>query len=187
MAFYVSSELSFQTISELNLMAESIESLFIKIEIQNHSVIVGNIYRPPRGNIEIFTAKICSLLEVCRSNYGLCPVYILGDFNLDVIDQSCSTTKNFVDSLLSFNLVPVIKRPTRVTLTSATLLDQIWTNDNRVRMSGIIRDRITDHFSVFSTTGLKKESSRDAVHNKYYRCYNSHYRTLLKNKLSEIS
>ena len=53
--------------------------------------------------------------------------------------------------MFSFNLCPVIRRPTRNTSTSNTLIDHIWTNDSTFKCSGIIPNYVTDHFSVFVT------------------------------------
>ena len=48
----------------------------------------------------------------------------------------------------------MIRKPTRVSSSSATLIDHIWTNDLTVSQSGIIRYYTSDHFPVFISTKL---------------------------------
>ena len=52
-------------------------------------------------------------------------------------------------------MFPLIDRPTRITLHSATLLDNIFTNvfDNKIK-SGIFVSDITDHYPIFQITSL---------------------------------
>ena len=47
--------------------------------------------------------------------------------------------------------MPLINKPTRVTGTNATAIDHILTNaflNKQIKM-GIIKDKISDHFSIF--------------------------------------
>ena len=56
--------------------------------------------------------------------------YILGDMNTDILIQVTHIkTGQFVDIMFSNSFLPVITRPTRVTATSATLIDHIFNND----------------------------------------------------------
>ena len=60
---------------------------------------------------------------------------------------------NICHSKLFFN---TINKPTRVTATSATLIDHIWSNDiNGIVDNGIIYSKVSDHFPVFSIFELR--------------------------------
>ena len=48
----------------------------------------------------------------------------MGDFNL-LNSDSHSATSEFLDNMISLMLLPIISRPTRVTSSSATLIDNI--------------------------------------------------------------
>ena len=53
--------------------------------------------------------------------------------------------------MLSFSLFPLITRPTRITDTSATLIDHIWASDVQLNCNNyVIQTDITDHYPVIS-------------------------------------
>ena len=51
---------------------------------------------------------------------------------------------------LAFGLYPLIDRPTRVTSHSATIIDNVFTNQVKNLTSGLIVDDISDHFAIFT-------------------------------------
>ena len=80
---------------------------------------------------------------------------------------------NFLDLIYSYYLVPVILKPTRITETSATIIDSIMTNSNEKIKTGIIVTDITDHFpNVFNKNLniLRQKSSN--TNNKYVYRHN---------------
>ena len=78
-------------------------------------------------------------------------VYLCGDFNIDLL--KCSNhkeTKEFIDVMYGHGFYPLISKPTRVNSCTATLTDNIFTNNIDVKTTcGIFIDDITDHFPVF--------------------------------------
>ena len=83
----------------------------------------------------------------------------MGDFNLDLFHyDSHHFTQEFLDSLFSHMLIPLITKPTRVTSHSATLIDNIFTNCfQQNTLNGLIPNDISDHFPVFAY--FKKDSA----------------------------
>ena len=87
----------------------------------------------------------------------------MGDYNINLLTvDSHSLTADFNDTIYSYGLVPLITRPTRVTETSATLIDNIFTNKS-IRygesMYGILVSDISDHYPMFCIeTSLKRKS-----------------------------
>ena len=79
--------------------------------------------------------------------------YILGDYNLDLLNcESHQHTKDFLDHMYSNSFIPLINRPTRITATTATLIDNIFTNNHQNKaqgQQGIIPCHISDHFPIF--------------------------------------
>ena len=55
--------------------------------------------------------------------------YLMCDYNIDLFDiESHSPTNDYNDIMYSNGFIPVITRPTRVTNSSATLVESIFTN-----------------------------------------------------------
>ena len=59
-------------------------------------------------------------------------------------------TNHFIDLLLSYGLLPLINKPTRINLTSATLIDYIFTNNPNNKVNDVLINVISDHMSIFS-------------------------------------
>lgn len=62
--------------------------------------------------------------------------------------------KNAVNFALQNNLIPLINKPTRVTITNSVAIDLILTNaflNEQIRM-GIIKTEISNHFPLFLIT-----------------------------------
>ena len=54
----------------------------------------------------------------------------MGDYNINILNIAThSATADFVDSTYSYGFSPLIKRPTRITRSSATIIDNIFTNN----------------------------------------------------------
>ena len=108
------------------------------------NILVGVIYRA-HTSIDIFNTDVNHVLQILskeNKNY-----YLLGDFNIDLLkDETHRPTSEFLDLIYSYYLVPTILKPTRITETSATIIDNIMTNTNGEIKTGIIVTDITDHF-----------------------------------------
>lgn len=78
-------------------------------------------------------------------------VQIMSDSNIDILNyKHHGHTNTYVETLLNNNLLPLVTLPTRVTPTTATIIDHISTShkaDNYT--SGIIHSSLSDHLPVF--------------------------------------
>ena len=77
----------------------------------------------------------------------------MGDVNINLINiDSHAATQDLVDLLSEYGLMPTISKPTRVTCSSATLIDNIFSNmvhNSESIFTGVLYTDITDHFPVF--------------------------------------
>ena len=73
----------------------------------------------------------------------------MGDNNIDLLNsEKHDLTDEFIDVLYCNEFLPLISRPTRITSTSATLIDNIFTNnhdDLNCSLNGILVADISDH------------------------------------------
>ena len=112
------------------MMEKKIESVFIEINTKGGTpVVVGSMYKPP--NTDAF-GFITSLREIiCKLNTNKKkPEMILGmDHNLNLL--KCEThkgTHEFLDLMLH-QLYPSVTRRSRVTQTTATLINNIFISE----------------------------------------------------------
>ena len=76
-------------------------------------------------------------------------IYLMGDFNIDLIKfESCSYSKKLLELTQSLSLFPAVDKPTRVYGNSATLIDNIFSNnlENNLVCGNIVTDT-TNHFT----------------------------------------
>ena len=150
--------------NDLTTDFESFESLFIEL---NHlttghakNVVIGVIYRPPNHDISEFIDHMSSITDTLTRENKNC--YLMGDFNLDLFKHETHTlTGDFLNTLLSNSFLPLINRPARVTSSTSTLIDNIFTN-NYHRMEtpeqGLFLSNLSDHYPIFHMDSIKTPS-----------------------------
>ena len=122
------------------------------------NIIVCVIYRPPNTDTLVFIELFNDILDIIKREDKLC--YILSDFNIYILNYDAhSATAQFMDTLYENAFFPLTNRPTRVTPTSATLIDNIFTNNlhsYEYVLQGVFVTDISDHFPVFHINYLYK-------------------------------
>ena len=99
------------------------EFLFVEIKRNRHNLVMGTIYRPPITPVNNF---IESYANMCTKLYKYSHVVIGLDHYLDLLKSTRhSQMQQFLEVTLEANLILTITKPTRVTHTSATLIDNI--------------------------------------------------------------
>ena len=103
----------------------------------------------------------------------------MGDFNLDLFkSESCDYAKHFVEQLFTSSFFPLINKATRITHHTATLIDNMFTNNLEQlsdSLNGIIFSDISDHLPivhVFYTNMFVKKTSKYVVDATYQRVFN---------------
>ena len=107
--------------------------------------VLGSAYRPPEQNPNIFNEDFNMLLSELTKKSNA--IHIAGDFNIDLFKYlSHNPTKSFVDCITVHHMLPTITRPTRITASTSTLIDNILTTTPAcVLDSVIIASDISDH------------------------------------------
>ena len=83
-------------------------------------------------------------------------MFILGgDINIDLLKANLTSTQNYLDTMLSYNLIPSIIIPTRFTDRSTTLIDHIFIRLPKLKLNNMITSGnfitdISDHLCNFA-------------------------------------
>jgi Reverse transcriptase (RNA-dependent DNA polymerase)/Endonuclease-reverse transcriptase len=127
------------------------------------------VYRPPDASLTIFIEELSNLLEVLNQKNN--QLLIAGDFNIDLLKTGTRPTNDshlqFCNLLISYGFYPTITIPTRITLSSATLIDNIFINKCFVnQFSRVIYEDISDHLPILLQLNLEHNSHYDTTATK---------------------
>lgn len=170
---FIREEYVYEIRQDLSIFIPNVfESLFVEVRRENKRLIVGVIYRPnspPLASAEIFNDKILEITgKISQSNVE---AIILGDHNINLLHfEHDNQTNLFLDTMIAHGFLPVITKPTRVTPTSATLIDHSFVRVGRdwqcrIR-SGIVVGDISDHFATL--TCLSSNKFKPVGHNENF-------------------
>ena len=129
---------------------DSMECHVIEVKGNRYNIIIAGIYRPPNTPVKQFVDDYSKLSERLQNE----PIVLLAmDHNLDFLKhQIHSETQCFLEINLAANIIPSITKPTRVTTSSATLIDNIFVRTALPESikSGIVVDNTSDHFILIT-------------------------------------
>ena len=127
----------------------ALENLCLEIhKTKTRPFVIFTWYRPPDSPIGIFSPFESLIGKLDSENVEF---FILGDMNCDMVtaryDNDTSKLKNIADV---YGLEQLIPEPTRITPTSSTLIDLIYTNcSDKIACSGVCHVGISDHSMVY--------------------------------------
>ena len=98
-----------------------------------------------------FNTEMARVLRLLRGT----DAYVMGDFNVDLLRLDAhGPTSDYLGEFTSEGFYPLISLPTRLTDTTATLIDNIWTNKVEAKIgSGLVTVRVSDHLPIFAFVG----------------------------------
>ena len=111
------------------------------------------MYRHPTYSCENFQKFENTFNDVIEHlNLSALPYCIAGDFNIDLLKYMIdSKIKAYADMLLSNSCKLLIDKPTRITSSSATLIDHIISNNvSSETIGGVALCNISDRLAVFA-------------------------------------
>ena len=146
---YSKKNIKSEPLNELTVSLPHVELVFVKVTLPNKLLIVSSIYRPPNTNFHDFRAYIennISSINRCETDLLIC-----GDFNLDQlkINENSNDACTFYNEMNTLALVPTICKPTRLTNSSCTHIDNIFASNLHNFFSGILTIDIRDHLAGF--------------------------------------
>ena len=151
LAVFIGDHLEYKQRSDINIpdvLKGLFDCLFIDTSVNNEKYTIGVMYRSPSHDT---IAEVNQFLQLAidilhKENRK---VILVGDTNINLLNvEHHNPTKEYLDVMISNNLLPKITLPTRVSHTSATLIDHLFTNLDKTICGTILTD-ITDHYSNF--------------------------------------
>ena len=132
----------------------------------NDKYILVGLYRSPAGNIKLFFDNLENLLQFLVKTNKSTKFILIGDFNINVLNNNDNHVKRFRDILNSFNLNWSINSPTRVAGSSKTAIDNVVSNIAEINVS-VLDTAISDHYGQLCTyhndIAIQSESSNRLI------------------------
>ena len=153
LSLFIKDNLDYRVRHDLTYISHDSEMLWVELagnELDMKSnIAVGLIYRRPGSNAADFNDLLADKLSILSRENKI--IVHTGDYNLDLLKHdSHPLTNSFLDTNLSRSLIPIINKPTRVTNSTATIIDNVFTNilDPDETLSFILPIDISDHFPI---------------------------------------
>ena len=88
-----------------------VENVWIECKIENiqNNLIIGSVYRHPKGNVKKFSTLFEDRIKKVDGENKNC--IICGDININALAVNHNDSKNFYNIILSENVIPHIKIP----------------------------------------------------------------------------
>ena len=125
-AIYVHESVSYTRCADLEFDIDKIvESLFIEITSNDKTIVIGELYHIPNSDAALFNERYNNLLQSVKSE-----LIIGANHNLDFLKmQKYKHAEYLFDLNIKNNLLPLIMKPTRITKSTATLIDNIFVSN----------------------------------------------------------
>ena len=140
-----------------------VENKWLSFKVNNQEIVLGGIYRHPKGNVEHFNKALNNTLNHINENSI---AIILGDTNINLMLENKETIDTYLNNFYVKNYIPCITLPSRISNHSATIIDHIFIKNpakliqNKCSSGNLITD-LSDHLPNFTFLDLKTPTSND--------------------------
>jgi len=151
--FYVRNGIDFKRRHDLESNNVYIESLWLEITLPNKNLLLCLVYRPPGSNLNEWLHhtedKLCSAYTENKQ------LILMGDINIDFLKDTPLREK-WHDVYSNFELDQIIRKPTRITENTQTLIDHIYISaDVHITHADVVECSLSDHFVVYACVNTK--------------------------------
>ena len=150
---FIRKNIKYQVRKDLSVESDDVEDIWLEVEANDQKVVIGSVYRHPGTSLNAFVTKLENTLQ--KIDNQCCDSLVCGDFNADGLKlETNRSTADFYNCLMTYNFVPAITLPTRITDTTMTLIDNIFIKINKKNindkvLAGNIYSDISDHLPNF--------------------------------------
>ena len=157
-----------------------LEHCIVELKTDKKNILLVSAYRLPNTKARIFLTEYKRLLNSLKRNKGH-EIIIGFDHNLDLLKSHLNQpTNDFMELNLDRELIPYITKPTRITNSSASLIDNILISRSLQRSydSFVLIEDISDHFACLV---VLKDQNKNSKGPRYMKT-----RNLDDHKIDEI-
>ena len=186
---YLKEDLRFTIRQDIELFNRDIESLWVKIFISKiQTITVGVIYNHPSSKLTEFSNSFKEILIKLNNENQNC--YITGDFNINIMEKYTKPSiNNYALMIKSVNFHNIIKAPTRITGTSATCIDHIYTNNKTsIIKKFVLMEDISDHLPLLGIIKLRfKEKYQEHIFTRNFsKINNQQFQIETQSKMQQL-
>ena len=181
--FYVRSIIN--VLPRHDLSIDQIENLCIEIrKPSSKPFLVTTWYRPPDSAVDKFQYFETLVGKLDAENVEF---YVLGDLNCNLKSATLDHNSNLLTNIANlFNLRQLIDESTRITESSSTLIDVIFTNvPDKIVCSGVSHIGISDHSLVYAFRKLSTGFSSRGHSTVTYRNFKNFNSTNFRNDMRQ--
>ena len=166
-ALYIKESYS-SNIIDIKQLNCNLECVFCAVRCKHSTITIGSVYRPPDSGNSYHD----SILMVLDYIYSLCnDIILMGDLNYNCYQNGYKPDKNIVEISNNYELKQVIDKPTRVTLTTSSLLDVLFIPQGMDLVhSDVLNVNLSDHYGIYAVVPVEKEKKES--HTLRIRKYN---------------
>ncbi len=123
---------------------DRLEMLSIEVrKLSTKPFVITTWYRPPNSSVDLFSHLDILLRKLDTENIEH---YLMGDINCDLLSENNANVNALVNVSDVYGLKQLITEPTRITPSSRSLIDLIFTNQpDLISFSGVSHVGISDH------------------------------------------
>ena len=136
-----------------------LECVTVEINLKKSNMLISCVYRAPVQRLSTFCDSFEPILNNDHNNKTM---FVCGDVNIDLWQhESQDSVRHFLELMYGTGLYLPITKPTRITCTTMTLIDNIFTTDIEQHYAcGLLINDISDHLPIFAVC-------KNNIKNKY--------------------
>lgn len=159
-AVYVNENINYNCIP---LNTNSCEAVKIEVTINQKTVTIIPVYRPPNQNINMFLSELEQEISTNSKTQNL---VVVGDMNINIQKPNVSTTTRYLNMLSSYGLQCMVAETTRENTNNNTssCIDHLFIRCKQSKsqaQAAIITTTISDHYTIIGCIG--EEQKRNNV------------------------
>ncbi|CAG4967793.1 unnamed protein product [Colias eurytheme] len=135
----------------------TVEQMWLKFISRGKKIVIGTAYRPPWLDMDTFFAALTeSISSFVWSDYMI----LVGDFNINVLNEKSTSFIKLNNFLTTTNLKQHVTKPTHFTSENETLLDLICSDCSVSRVEVDYISDLSNHAFITCTLNIIKEKPK---------------------------